>query len=120
MRRAERMPRRRRVYRPPSEAAEGAETIYLPTVPVNDTVLFPRMVVPLTIGRERTMRAVDDAMLRDRTVVVVAQRDPDKEDVGASDLYSYGTEAVIGRVLKMPDGTTNILVQGQRRVRIVG
>jgi ATP-dependent Lon protease len=76
------------------------------------------MVSSLVVGDDRVHQAIDEAMAHDRTVVVVAQRDPDKEDVGASDLYSVGTEAVIGRVLKMPDGTTNVLVQGQRRVRI--
>jgi ATP-dependent Lon protease len=76
------------------------------------------MVSSLVVGDEKVQAAVDDAMLHDRQIVVVAQTDPDKEDVGPSDLYLVGTEATIGRVLKMPDGTTNVLVQGQRRVRI--
>src|SRR5581483_1335014 len=87
-------------------------------LPVRDTVLFPHMVTPLFVMRERSVRAIEDAMSGDRTVIVVAQRDPEIEDVGADDVYDVGTEAVIGRMLKMPDGTTSILVQGQRRARV--
>ncbi len=76
------------------------------------------MVSSLVVSDERIQSAIDDAMLRDRQIIVVAQRDPEKEEIDAGDLYSVGTEATIGRVLKMPDGTTNVLVQGQRRVRI--
>ncbi len=87
----------------------------LAILPVRDTVLFPHMVTPLFVMRERSVRAIEEAMARDRTIVVVAQRDPEVEDVGPEDLYDIGTEAVIGRMLKMPDGTTSVLVQGQRR-----
>ena len=92
--------------------------MYVPVLPTSDTVLFPKMVSSLVVGDQRTQHAVDVAMLQDRVVVVVAQRDPEKEDVGPSDLYSFGTEALVARVLKMPDGTTNVLVQGQRRVHV--
>ncbi|MDE3078210.1 MAG: LON peptidase substrate-binding domain-containing protein, partial [Chloroflexota bacterium] len=77
------------------------------------------MVTPLFVMRERSVRAIEEAMGRDRTIIVVAQRDPEMEDVGPDDLYRVGTEAVIGRMLKMPDGTTSILVQGQRRVELL-
>lgn len=76
------------------------------------------MVSSLVVSDERIQTAVDNALLRDREVIVVAQRDPDKEDIGPGDLFTVGTEAAIGRVLKMPDGTTNVLVQGQRRVLV--
>ncbi|HEY1016949.1 MAG TPA: endopeptidase La [Herpetosiphonaceae bacterium] len=91
----------------------------LPIVPLINTVLFPHMVTPLFVSRERSLAAVEEALADRRTVVAVAQRDPDIEDVGTDDLYEIGVEAVIGRVLKLPDGTTSILVQGQRRVRIL-
>src|SRR5262249_45110871 len=87
-------------------------------LPVRDTVLFPHMVTPLFVMRERSVRAIEEAMAGDRTVVVVAQRDPEIEDVAADDLYEVGTEAAIGRMLKMPDGTTSTLVQGQRPARL--
>ncbi|GIV96289.1 MAG: Lon protease [Herpetosiphonaceae bacterium] len=91
----------------------------VPVVPLINTVLFPHMMTPLFVGRERSLAAVEDAMAGGRTIVAVAQRDPDVEQVEAEGLYTIGVEGVIGRVLKMPDGTTSILVQGQRRVRIL-
>ena len=65
------------------------------------------------------MRSVDAAMGDERTILVVAQRSAEIQRPGALDLYEVGTEAVVGRILKMPDGTTSILVQGQRRVRVL-
>ncbi|MBV9120560.1 MAG: endopeptidase La [Chloroflexi bacterium] len=128
--------RRRRVSRPAATGpnpAEGERSEIKPVrrrrrraeqigplamLPVRDTVLFPHMVTPLFVMRDRSVRAIEEAMGNDRTIVVLAQKDPEVEDVAADDVYDVGTEAVIGRMLKMPDGTTSILVQGQRRVRI--
>jgi ATP-dependent Lon protease len=87
---------------------------------VRNTVVFPHLVTPLFIDRERSLRAVEQAMLGpDRTILIVAQREAEVERPGIADVYTIGTEAMIGRVLKMPDGTTSILVQGQRRL-VVG
>jgi ATP-dependent Lon protease len=108
------LPRRRK-----KSAPDEIVTVVLPALPVHDTVLYPHVVTPLFIDRDRSMRSVDAAMGDERTILVVAQRSADIQRPGASDLYEVGTEAVIGRVLKMPDGTTSILVQGQRRVRIL-
>ncbi|MDP2662912.1 MAG: endopeptidase La [Dehalococcoidia bacterium] len=94
--------------------------VELPILAVRDTVLFPHMVAPLFVARERSVKALDEAMAKDRTIVVIAQRDQSLQDIGAEDLYTIGTEAVIGRVLKMPDGTVSILVQGQRRLQLAG
>lgn len=90
----------------------------LPVLPLINTVLFPRMLAPLFVGRERSIAAIEEAMTKDRVVLAVAQREPDTEEVGLSDLYTVGVEAVVQRVLKMPDGTTSIVVQGQRRMRM--
>ena len=95
------------------------ETLDLPLLPVRDTVLFPRSVHPLIVGRERSLRAIEEAMLRDRTIAVFTQKNPQATDVTFDELYDVGTEAVIGRMLKMPDGTTSVLVQGQRRIRLL-
>ncbi|MBU0493667.1 MAG: endopeptidase La [Chloroflexi bacterium] len=93
----------------------------MPVLPVRDTVLFPHMVTGLLVGRHTSLRAVDEAMLgEEQSILVVAQRDPQIEDPEPSDLYAVGTEAVIARVLRLPDGASQILVQGQRRVRITG
>src|SRR5215208_5977402 len=78
----------------------------LPVVTLINTVLFPHMLTPLFVGRERSVAAVEEAMSGGRTVLAVAQREPDADDIGPGDLYSIGVEASIQRVLKMPDGST--------------
>jgi ATP-dependent Lon protease len=90
-----------------------------PVLPLLDTVLFPHMLSPLFVGRESSLRALEAALSEDRTIVVVAQREPEEEEVTPDLLYEIGTEAVIGRTLHMPDGSSSILVQGQRRVRLL-
>jgi ATP-dependent Lon protease len=91
----------------------------LPVVPLINTVLFPHMLTPLFVGRERSVAAVEEAMNGERTVLAIAQREADLDDVGPGDLYAMGVEASIQRVLKMPDGSTSIVVQGQRRMRVL-
>jgi len=98
----------------------SAPALVLPILPVRNTVLFPHVVTPLFVDRDRSLRAIEESMGGERTLVVIAQRDPEIERPGADDLYLIGTEAVVGRVLKMPDGSTSALVQGQRRVKVTG
>ena len=102
-----------------SEYMEEPELIEAPLIPVRDTVIYPHMVAPLFIGRERSLRALEAAVAGDGVVIVATQRDPDEEEPSPEGLYDIGTEVVIGRTLRMPDGTTNVLGQGQRRVHIV-
>ena len=90
----------------------------LPIVPLINTVLFPHMLTPLFVGRERSVAAVEEAMEGDRTILAIAQREQDVEDVGPGDLFTIGVEAHIQRVLKMPDGSTSIVVQGRQRMRV--
>jgi ATP-dependent Lon protease len=90
-----------------------------PLLPVRDTVVFPHMVTPLFVGRDRSIKAVEAATDDDSTIVVVAQKEPEIQDPTIEDLYTIGTEVVIGRTLRMPDGTISILGQGKQRVRIV-
>src|SRR5215213_4427482 len=106
------MPRRKR--------KSSVRALVLPILPVRNTVLFPHVVTPLFVDRDRSLRAIEESMGGERTLVVLAQRDPEIERPGQDDLYMIGTEAVVGRMLKMPDGSTSALVQGQRRVRVVG
>jgi len=112
---------------PALEAAEGKgegqprkvpETI--PLLPVRDVVIYPFMILPLFVGRERSVRAVDESLSRDRMILLVAQRDAEKEDPGPDELYSVGTVAMIMRMLKMPDGRVKVLVQGLSRARLLG
>ncbi len=91
----------------------------LPVVPLINTVLFPHMLAPLFVSHDHSVLAVEEAMAGDRLVLAVAQRDPDAEMMGLNDLYTVGVEASVQRVLKMPDGTTSIVVQGRRRMRVL-
>jgi ATP-dependent Lon protease len=108
------IPRRQRVIE-----LEGLEGNEYPVLPMRDTVVFPNMVAPLFIGRDRSTFAVEAAEALNVPLLVVAQRDPEAANPQLSDLYSIGTAVEIGRVLRMPDGSTTVLVQGIERVRIV-
>jgi ATP-dependent Lon protease len=91
----------------------------LPVVPLINTVLFPHMLTPLFIGRERSVAAIEEAMLSDRSILAVAQRETELDEVGPGDLFEIGVEAIIQRILKMPDGSISVVVQGRRRMRML-
>ena len=102
---------------------ETAEPEYeqLPTLPVlalRDSVMYPHMMVPLLVGRDRSIHAVEAAKAGGNRLLTLAQLDEEIEVPEVSDLYRLGTEVIIGRKLLMPDGTLSIWVQGQRRVRV--
>ena len=84
----------------------------LPILPLRDIVIFPFMIVPLFVSRDRSIRAVDQALAENRMIMLVAQKDIAKEEPGSSDVYMVGTAAIIMRMLKLPDGRIRILVQG--------
>ena len=84
----------------------------LPVIPVRDIVVFPYMVIPLFISREKSVRALEEALSGDRLVFLVAQKNLSEEDPAAEDLYTIGTVALVMRMLKLPDGKIKILVQG--------
>jgi len=90
----------------------------LPLLPVRDVVIFPFMIVPLFVGRERSINAVDAALTKDRLVFTATQKDIIKEDPEPEDLYKSGTVCMIMRMLKLPDGRVKILVQGLSRANI--
>ncbi len=90
-----------------------------PLLPVRDTVIFPHMVTPLFVGRDRSLKAIEAALAKDDIIVVTAQRKAEIQEPTPQDLYTIGTEVIIGRTLRMPDGTTSFLGQGRRRVKIV-
>jgi len=90
----------------------------LPLLPVRDVVIFPYMIVPLFVGRERSIAAVDAALERDRLIFLAAQKDLNAEDPDPEDIYTVGTVAMIMRMLKLPDGRVKILVQGVARGRL--
>ena len=102
----------------PADADEATEA-ELPLLPVRDTVIFPRMLTPLFVGRDRSVLALEAALAEKSKLVVLTQRDADLEEPAPEDLYTIGTEVIVGRMLRMPDGSTNILAQGHQRVEVI-
>ena len=90
----------------------------LPVLPLRDTVTFPETLTPLAVGQERSIKLVDDVLGANRMLVMVASRDPEKDEPGPADLHEVGVAGVVARMLKVPDGTIRILVQGAQRVRL--
>ncbi|HUS94166.1 MAG TPA: endopeptidase La [Patescibacteria group bacterium] len=90
-----------------------------PFFPLRDLVLFPQMVMPLFVGRERSLAAIQAALANGETLIVSAQEDGEIADPTEGDIYRMGTEVAIGRTLRMPDSTTSVLAQGRRRVEIL-
>jgi ATP-dependent Lon protease len=102
---------------PPNDGSTMPET--LPILPLRDSVLFPQAVLPLGAGRQSSLRLLEEAVSRSRAIGVVTQRDPAADEPQQADLHRVGTLATIHRVLKQPDGTVRLVVQGMRRFRIV-
>jgi ATP-dependent Lon protease len=92
----------------------------LPVLPLRDIVIFPFMIVPLYVSRDRSIKAVDKALADNRMILLAAQKRQDDEDPGPDDVYPVGTVALIMRMLKLPDGRIRVLVQGVGRARILG
>ena len=90
----------------------------LPVLPLRETVVFPDSYTPLAIGQDRSVKLVDAVVAGDRMLALVASRDPEKEQPGFDDLYDVGTAAVIHKMIRVPDGSLRILVQGLRRIRL--
>ena len=90
----------------------------LPVLPLIDAVVFPRMAVPLLVGKPRSLAAVEQAYQADRLVLLVAQRDLDLEEVNPKDLYRFGSAALIRQLVRLPDGTLRVIVQGQARAKL--
>jgi ATP-dependent Lon protease len=90
----------------------------LPVLPLRDVVVYPHMVIPLFVGRDKSMRALERAMEGERQILLVAQTSPDIDDPEVSDLHQVGTLAGVLQLLKLPDGTVKVLVEGQSRVAL--
>jgi len=90
----------------------------IPLLPLRNTVLFPGVVLPITVGRDKSIKAVNDAYKVDKLIGVVAQKDSNIEDPSSGDLEAVGTVARIIKLIKMPDGGTTVIIQGKRRFRI--
>ena len=96
----------------------GGKANRIPLLPLRDIVVFPHMVVPLFVGRPKSIQALEDAMAADRRLVVAAQRVAGEEDPTPEDIYSIGTLGTIIQLLRLPDGTVKVLVEGRSRAEI--
>lgn len=91
----------------------------LPILPLRNTVLFPGVVIPITVGRDKSIKLIRDANSSSKTIGVVSQKDVSVEDPGFEDLHAIGTVARILKMLRMPDGNTTVIIQGRQRMRLV-
>ena len=90
----------------------------LPVLPLRDVVVFPHMVIPLFVGRDKSIRALEMAMEADKRIVLAAQKSAETDDPGADDVYEVGALATVLQLLKLPDGTIKVLVEGVGRARV--
>ncbi|MCJ7584247.1 MAG: endopeptidase La, partial [Anaerolineales bacterium] len=107
------------LYRVPNLTPDEDGVIEALVLPLRDMVIFPHMVTPVFLARDSSMRAIQEAHARNRTVIGLTQRDPEVEEPGPQDFLPIGVEIAVGRLLSMPDGSSSALVQGRRRVEIL-
>ena len=88
-------------------------------LPLRDIVVFPHMIVPLFVGREKSVRALEAVMKEDKQILLVAQKNASQDDPSVEDIFRIGTVSTILQLLKLPDGTVKVLVEGGRRAKIV-
>ena len=95
------------------------KTTYVkPLLPLRDIVIFPSMIVPLFVGRDRSIKALQESMKADKSIVLVTQKNSEVDDPSSKDLYQFGCLSKILQLLKLPDGTVKVLVEGEKRVKI--
>src|SRR5690606_17794585 len=90
----------------------------VPLLPLRDIIVFPHMVVPLFVGREKSINALEEAMAQDKELVLAAQKKAKTNDPAAEDIFEVGTLGTIVQLLRLPDGTVKVLVEGKRRVKL--
>ncbi len=101
-----------------SKSPSAPQSTRVPVLPLRDVVVYPHMVIPLFVGRDKSILALDEAMRRDKQILLVAQKAADVDDPKARDLYTVGTVATILQLLKLPDGTVKVLVEGVARAMV--
>ena len=97
---------------------DNVELIELPLLPLRDVVVYPHMVIPLFVGRERSIQALEEAMASDKQILLVAQKNASVDDPGEDDIYRVGTVSTVLQLLKLPDGTVKVLVEGGYRAKL--
>ena len=90
-----------------------------PLLPLRDIVVFPNMVIPLFVGRDKSISALNEVMKKDKKIVLVTQKNSEIDDPKKTDVFMYGCEGNILQLLKLPDGTVKVLVEGSKRVKIL-
>ena len=90
-----------------------------PLLPLRDIVIFPSMVVPLFVGREKSIKALQEVMKSDKSIVLITQKNSEVDDPSSKDLYQYGCLSKVLQLLKLPDGTVKVLVEGEKRIKII-
>ena len=95
-----------------------AESRILPVLPLRDIVVYPKMAAPLFVGREKSVRALDEVMRKDKQILLAAQMDASEDEPSADRIFTIGTVATVVQLLKLPDGTVRVLVEGGERARI--
>ena len=93
--------------------------IEMPVLALRDVVVYPHMVIPLFVGREKSIRCLEAAMEKDKQIFLVAQKDAAVDEPEAEDIFTVGTIATILQLLKLPDGTVKVLVEGNQRARLI-
>ena len=101
-----------------TDTPSQGESASLPLLPLRDVVVYPQIVQPLFVGRPRSQRGLEVAMSNDKQILLVAQRDPSEDDPGMEDLFEVGTVAAILQLVRLPDGTVKLLVEGLQRARL--
>src|SRR6202161_4917297 len=104
----------------PAQIERVASGDLMAVLPLRDIVVFPHMIVPLFVGREKSVRALEAVMQDDKQILLVAQRNATQDDPSVDDIYRIGTVSTILQLLKLPDGTVKVLVEGGRRARVTG
>jgi len=100
-------------------ADSSQTTVTYPLLPLRDVVVFPHMVIPLFVGRPKSIKALETAMEAGKSILLVAQKSAAKDEPSPEDLYDIGSIANILQMLKLPDGTVKVLVEGTQRAQVV-
>ena len=103
----------------PTKERPPEGTVY-PVLPLRDIVVFPGMIVPLFVGREKSVKALEEVMKDDKQILLIAQKNASQDDPGPDDIYNIGTLGTVLQLLKLPDDTVKVLVEGGKRVSITG
>ena len=95
------------------------KTDFFPCLPLRDIVVFPGMITPLFVGRDKSIKALNEVMKTNKKIILLTQKNPEIDDPSEENLYSFGCESKILQLLKLPDGTVKVLVEGIDRVKII-